>query len=280
MNKRGKLMKCFYHTDMDGKASAAIVYNYYNKNVECIPINYAMKFPFDSVESDEDVIIVDFSLKPDDMEKLLQITSNITWIDHHATAIENLKDFDLKGLRSIDKAGCQLVWEYYHDEPEPWAIKYIGDHDIWKFEYGDDTRAFMLASRLKSTKPDSLLWDRWLHHDLDKYDSSEDVDIGYTLLEYQKQWNEDVAKSWSFKTSINGHTAIACNAVGVNSSLFDSIEDEYDIKILFRFNGEMWVVSLFSDNNIDVSKIAKSYGGGGHKGAAGFTCKELPFSKE
>ena len=31
--------------------------------------------------------------------------------------------------------------------------------------------------------------------------------------------------------------------------------------------------------NIDCSEIAKKYGGGGHKQAAGFQCKELPFKR-
>jgi uncharacterized protein len=30
---------------------------------------------------------------------------------------------------------------------------------------------------------------------------------------------------------------------------------------------------------VDVSKIAVKYGGGGHKAASGFQCKELPFTR-
>jgi nanoRNase/pAp phosphatase (c-di-AMP/oligoRNAs hydrolase) len=46
----------------------------------------------------------------------------------------------------------------------------------------------------------------------------------------------------------------------------------------FSFDGDEWIISLYS-RNIDVSEIAKKYGGGGHKGAAGFHCKDLPFCK-
>jgi nanoRNase/pAp phosphatase (c-di-AMP/oligoRNAs hydrolase) len=46
----------------------------------------------------------------------------------------------------------------------------------------------------------------------------------------------------------------------------------------FVFDGEQYTVSLYS-KTVDVSEIAKKYGGGGHKGAAGFQCKKLPFMK-
>ena len=48
--------------------------------------------------------------------------------------------------------------------------------------------------------------------------------------------------------------------------------------LTFGWRKGQWAVSLYSSNaDIDVSKIAKAKGGGGHKGAAGFQCKTLPF---
>jgi nanoRNase/pAp phosphatase (c-di-AMP/oligoRNAs hydrolase) len=38
------------------------------------------------------------------------------------------------------------------------------------------------------------------------------------------------------------------------------------------------VVSLYSEK-VDVSIIAKNHGGGGHAGAAGFICRDLPFER-
>lgn len=48
--------------------------------------------------------------------------------------------------------------------------------------------------------------------------------------------------------------------------------------IVFVRDGKKWTVSLYSKkDNVDCSKIATKYGGGGHKKAAGFECYELPF---
>ena len=79
-------MKCFYHTDEDGKCSAFWVKTYapYKDNYkrEFIPINYGTEFPFDSIQKDEQIYIVDYSILPEEMEKLLTITKDVTWIDH------------------------------------------------------------------------------------------------------------------------------------------------------------------------------------------------------
>ena len=47
--------------------------------------------------------------------------------------------------------------------------------------------------------------------------------------------------------------------------------------IPFEYNGDKWVVGLFTTrDNIDCSELAKMFGGGGHKKAAGFTTKNYP----
>lgn len=55
--------------------------------------------------------------------------------------------------------------------------------------------------------------------------------------------------------------------------------EPYDLMITFvRRKDKLWNVSLYSTKpEIDCGEIAKSFGGGGHKGAAGFQVKELPF---
>lgn len=55
--------------------------------------------------------------------------------------------------------------------------------------------------------------------------------------------------------------------------------EPYDLMITFcRRKDKLWNVSLYSTKpEIDCGAICKAFGGGGHKGAAGFQCKELPF---
>jgi len=45
-----------------------------------------------------------------------------------------------------------------------------------------------------------------------------------------------------------------------------------------RRKDKLWNATLYSTKpDVDCEAIAKSFGGGGHKGAARFQCDELPF---
>jgi nanoRNase/pAp phosphatase (c-di-AMP/oligoRNAs hydrolase) len=41
--------------------------------------------------------------------------------------------------------------------------------------------------------------------------------------------------------------------------------------VVYRVSGDRVDVSIYSIGNLDVSKIAQRYGGGGHRNAAGFS---------
>jgi len=81
----------------------------------------------------------------------------------------------------------------------------------------------------------------------------------------------------SFEVMFDGILAVANNLLSGSES-FGNAMSRYPICISFVFLGDCWRVSLYS-NHVDVSEIAKRYGGGGHTGAAGFVCRELPFKK-
>lgn len=273
-------MKCFYHSDMDGICSAAILNYSLDDDDICHfhRINYNDTFPFYLIDKHEVVYILDFSLqKPGEFEKLLEITKNVIWIDHHKTAIERHEKLShLKGIRDISKAGCQLTWEYLFDTPSPQIVKYLEDYDLWKFKYGEDTNYIQQGIRLFPYDVLSSYWKEWFSgRGIEKI-----IDIGHTAVIVNKQKNAGLVKAWSFEVAFEGYKGVACNAGSVSSQLFDSIKDDYDIMIPFVWDGKQWTISLYTKKEIDVSEIAKKYGGGGHKQAAGFQCKELPWRKK
>ena len=58
-------------------------------------------------------------------------------------------------------------------------------------------------------------------------------------------------------------------------------ETGHDALCGFYFNGKKWTVSLYHAKHrtdLDLSKIAVKYGGGGHRGACGFTTEIFPFT--
>lgn len=295
-------MKCFYHNDMDGRCAGFWVHlsvgindGYYGvDDISFIPIDYKDKFPFENIRPNEQIYIVDFSIQPAEMEKLLQITDNITWIDHHKTAIEKYKDFPyhIRGVRYDGVAGCMLTYCYIHHmtsrgegrikpfdfamtKEAPGFTKLIADWDVWTFEYGDRTRYFKLACDSLDLRPESETWTRFFENpDFE----NQLVEKGKAITSFRDQW----AKSYmelGFSVQFEGKKCFAVNLGRCNSEYFKSLPSgEYDILMPFVYDGRQFTVSMYSTDT-DVSEIAKKYGGGGHKGAAGFQCKELPFLK-
>jgi len=297
-------MKCFYHADNDGKASAFCVYAWVGiKNEEApssfIPMVYSTPFPMSEIVKDEQVWIVDFSISPDEMTQLLQITKDVTWIDHHKTAIEKFKNFPthIKGIRKDGEAGCVLTWKYVHwysgrgsdtenfeDSenakiyPVPRYIDLIGDRDIWAFKYGDESRKFFAASVLYDLDPSSDFW--W------KCENKLNTDFwhilllqGNTLLQASKMQAVERVKANAFLTTLDGFEMLALNHWPTSSEAFggDELFTKHTILCCFYYTGTKFSVSLYSQS-VDVSTICKAHGGGGHKGAAGFICDTLPFT--
>ena len=51
-------------------------------------------------------------------------------------------------------------------------------------------------------------------------------------------------------------------------------EDKYDLLVAWVFDGYKFNYSLYSTNpDVNCAEIAERFGGGGHKGAAGFSSK-------
>lgn len=138
---------------------------------------------------------------------------------------------------------------------------------------------------------------------------------GRLLLRYDEEQKRRYVATYGFETTLEvGPHDVFCNSVEykaivvnlghTNSKVFDSVwrmvcdhcvgyggkEDcvkcgdkgyiePYDLMITFcRRSDRKWNVSLYSTKpEIDCGAIAKTFGGGGHKGAAGFQCETLPF---
>lgn len=273
---------------------------YYPLNImsksDFIKINYGMEFPFDQIEKGERVYIVDYSIEPDEMRALLKITSDVIWIDHHKTAIEKYKDFEanIPGIRYDGIAGCMLTWiylftdykkhlgddlsEYVDSCPYDW-LKYIADQDVWKFVYGDKTRYFCdRFNSLDHNEPyDYFFRKLCFDHSL----TDELIYEGEIINEYKKNYFARMIKSKAFKLDLPirpgseaKYNILALNAAPgfANSAAFDSVinRDQYVAFLIFGIKDDRVNCTLYSDK-IDCSEIAKNYGGGGHKGAAGFS---------
>lgn len=285
-------MKIFYHgADFDGYCSGAIVYHKFKNaleetELELIPVDYHLEFPWESIKKGEEVVLVDFSLQPfEDMERLNSMV-NLTWIDHHKTAIEQAatRGFQANNGQTLQlsKAACELAWEKYYgtSAPMPDPVRWLGRYDVW--DHADpNVLKFQYGIRTMISGPDNILWSELLdpqkrNGELEK----EILKIGEAILSYESGNNTRYAKNFAHTVVFEGRKFLAVNRLMTNSKIVDSLWDasKYDAVMVYGYMGHKWKVSLYAnDSKVDVSPIAKKYGGGGHAGACGFTVDTLVF---
>jgi len=274
------VVKLIYHNaDFDGLCSAAIVLRHFDdRKVEMIGINYGDDFPWNEIDKGETVYMVDFSLEPFEKMRDLAFRCDLWWIDHHKSVIEEEKKSGLLflGVRRDGTAACTLCWESFHGKGHlPAAVELLSRYDVWDKDKEGIVDAFQLGMktyRRSQVMPDSSLWDD-LFEDKDGI-VQKIIAKGTVISEYHRGICERYAKGYSFEKEMFGLRAICCNVATFNSNFFDSVYDpeKHDIMIMFcTTKKESCVVSLYSTKpEVDCGKIAKTMGGGGHAGAAGF----------
>lgn len=280
-------MICIYHNrDFDGFCSAAIIRLKY-PDAKFIGWDYGMPLTQFNFILNEPVIMVDISFSMGDMYELAKKTNwQLTWIDHHKSAIKDFNEF-VRGDESFCRAlldssisACEATWKYcFPDQIIPRAVGLLGIYDTWRRKddpiWDEKIMPFQMGLRLISNSlenfPNAIFTDENLVNEI--------IEHGLTIIAYQDMQNESRCKSSAFERVFEGLRAVCLIGV-IGSQSFKSVWDvnKYDIMIAASYTRDKWTVSLYTEKlEIDVSVICKKYGGGGHKGAAGFVTNDISF---
>lgn len=273
---------CLYHDDPDGCCAAAIVRRALGDRVMLHPLEIGDPIPWDSIDACEQVVLVDYSLPLAEMKRLAD-GRKLVWVDHHKTSLARLGDAmaDVPGERSLEAAACVLTWRtFFPRDPVPRAVTLIGDRDIWQMAHRE-TRAFSEGLFQEDIAPSNdTLWKPLLEDDRARVGQL--IERGQVLYEARLKSIQDVVSRYAFETSFEGCRTLAINHRG-NGDMGEYIrqagfELAYCYVEVVRDGQLQTVVTLYSDQ-VDVSEIARKFGGGGHRGAAGFQFKRLdrPF---
>lgn len=222
----------------------------------------------------KEVYILDFSYKRKDIKLLCQQAIKVTLIDHHVTALEDLKDLELEcdNLElniDMSQSGAVLSWRYFHSAPVPKLLQHIQDNDLWQFKL-DNTQT--LISAIMSYPMKLTLWNSWL----DDENALEKLYQEGTIL--QRQRNKQIAqyKRAARMGQIAGYTIPVVNAPSsIGSELLHQLSDGYPFAAAYEDKAErrVWQLRSGGEQAIDVAHIAQKFGGGGHKHASGFGTK-------
>lgn len=281
-------MLCFYYSaDLDGSCSAAIVY-LYHPACELFPIDYGDRFPWEKiVPGGSSVWMVDFSLPIDQMIELKK-QARLVWIDHHKTAIEAAAraGAEFSGLQRVGDGACQLVWEYLEPgQRPPKAVWLLSRYDVWDHR---DPLCLPLQYGLRSygwsRQPRSIAWRELLLRPQSETRVRELVSEGEAIMRFEKAENASRARVLCFEHQLRAAgmslVCLAANWGPASSQAVDSHWDpsRFDAVLLYHWRPaeSAWRCSLYTDRgDVDVSGIAQAFGGGGHRGAAGFQVSSL-----
>jgi len=235
-----------------------------------------------------DVYLLDFSYKRDVLRDMADIAKSITVLDHHKTAAAELGDLltstesGIEGKFDMEKSGARLAWEWFHPgETVPQLVRYVEDRDLWRFAvpYSKEINAVLF-----SYDYDFHTWSR-LRFDLESPGVREEYEAAGEAIERKQakdvkelvgklKHRRAFTKCWAehpyFTPCANLPYMLASDAAGFMA------EDASFAATYYQDADGWFVFSLRSRGaGADVSEVAKCYGGGGHRNAAGFRVKSL-----
>lgn len=276
-----------HSADLDGLASQAIARRALGDNADYLGWDYGDDIPDTSKYSR--VYLIDISFPPPVMADLM---SKLVWIDHHASAIKENPAY-YGGLRIDGVAACRLAWQWFFGNPkatkedyvarkveEPRAVQLLGEFDIWDHR-DNDTVPFQYAMQGTESPDWNVLLKNPSINDLTQGSYiAQRLSEGRAIQQYLKVINAQFAANDAFDAVFEGLTFRVLNTPQKGSLQFDaSIKEHHDGCLRYYWNGTEWGCSLYGvshKKDIDLSVIAKKYGGGGHRGAAGCVFKVLP----
>lgn len=262
-----------YHSDCwDGFCAAWVLRNKY-PDAEFHAAHYGTEPPD---VTGKRVIVVDFCYPRATMLKLIAESDGVlTLLDHHKTA-----QADCDGIESdkcgvtfdMTKSGARLAWEWLYGRhyPSPWIVNYTEDRDLWKWALPDSKE---VNAALRSFPLDFDVWDHFGHW-------KEFVSDGRAILRRESQIIEQHIRH-AVRKEIGGVSVPVVNATVLFSEIAAELAkgEPFGACYFDRFDGKrQW--SLRSDaHGMDVSAVAKAYGGGGHRNAAGYEEDAEPQKK-
>lgn len=258
-----------YHKNCSDGFCAAWVARKAYPYAEFIPVSYQDPIPD---VAGRDVIIADFSYKREALEQMKAKATTLRVYDHHKTAEEDLRDLEYC-IFDMDRSGAKLVWDYLYRSPfaitseaTPWLVDYTEDRDLWRFKLPHSKE---ISAALQSYPFDFEIWDR-----LEKRDINDMIIEGSAILRYQQRLIGSLKQN-VIEVEIKGYKVPSLNSSVLQSELGNELAQGRPFAAIWYQDKEGCKYSLRSTKEgIDVSEVAKSYGGGGHRSSAGFMVKE------
>ncbi len=268
---------CFYHAGCpDGFGAVWSVRRAWGEDARYIARSHDDPLPFDELEGAL-VVFVDIAVDNATLQQLDEVADHIVVLDHHVSAqlryhgdpavVNRIEDAGHEIHFDLDHSGAVLAWQYFHpDEPTPALLQYVEDQDLWNWKL---TGSEEVNAAIASYPRDFETWEQLALRAPEELVREGESIVRANQAEVQRAiQHPDVIH-------VDGHPIEAVNASVNRSAIGHELAKRRKYErawgCVYRMQGGVMHATLYSIGDLDVSKIATSLGGGGHRNAAGFS---------
>jgi len=268
---------CIYHAGCpDGFGAAWAIWKAWGDQARYIPRGHEDPLRARDFEGDE-LVFADIAPPLEPLRELVEKALRITILDHHVSARDRFESdpglchaFERRGhvVRfDLDHSGAILAWRHFQPEAEiPALLRYVEDQDLWSWKLPDSEE---INAAISSHPRSFEAWDRLAVTPL-----AELVAEGEPIVRAQRIEVEQ-ALEHAHPVSLGRIRVEAVDARWHRSRIGHELarRARYGVPcgVVYRLTGTQVDVSIYSVGDFDVSKLAASFGGGGHRSASGFT---------
>lgn len=259
-----------YHAGCpDGFGGAYAAWKKFGDTATYIPLSHGDPTPEGLAGAQ--VYFIDFCYKREQMDAVVAIAKSVTVLDHHEgvqEVVEAMPEF----VYDKNRSGASIAWTYFHpDTPLPKLLTFVEDDDLFRFAL-PDTKAVLAYLPLQPY--DFSVWDA-LVTELENLETRE-VFLAKARI-YREYFDLLVALAVgrAKKIMFEGYECYLGESLPMKpmeSAIGNALaEKSGNLGLIVHSRRSAIRVSLRSQKGVDVSAIARKYGGNGHPQSSAFS---------
>jgi oligoribonuclease NrnB/cAMP/cGMP phosphodiesterase (DHH superfamily) len=223
------------------------------------------------------VVFVDIAPVNETLRSLGEFAARVIVLDHHVTARDRYSadpgvENSLAGHGhyihfDLNHSGAILAWDHFHpDDEAPPLLRYVEDQDLWNWKLPDSEQ---VNAAIGSYPLSFESWEELASRPIEELATEGEHIVRANRMEVER------ALLSAHPIAIGTDRIEAVNAryqrAAIGHELAKRATYGRPRGLVYRITGNRVDASIYSIGDVDVSKLAESHGGGGHRNAAGFS---------
>ncbi len=267
---------CFYHSGCpDGFGAAWSVRQAWGEDAWYVARGHEDRVRLGDCQ-DALVAFVDIAPARAELDELIDVAQQVVVLDHHVTARDRLAN-DASYLNNVEEeghllhfdlthSGAVLAWQYFHpDTAPPDLLRYVEDQDLWNWALPDSDA---VNAAIASYPREFEVWDRLAKEPIENLAEQGKPILRANRIEVERRL--DHARPIALGTRRIEAVNASANRAQIGHELAKRAKFDAEWGLVYRVEGAEVFATIYSIGDLDISKVALEYGGGGHKNASGF----------